>query len=48
MSFGLYIAGFVVVFAGLIYGATILHVSTHASTRDRSIDRNGSRICGNQ
>jgi hypothetical protein len=29
MSFGLYIAGFVVVIAGLIYGTTILHVSIH-------------------
>jgi hypothetical protein len=29
MSFGLYIAGFVAVIAGLIYGATIFHVSMH-------------------
>jgi hypothetical protein len=28
MSFGLYVIGFVVMIAGLIYGATILHIST--------------------
>ena len=28
MSFGLYLAGFVIVIAGLIYGATIIHIST--------------------
>ena len=29
MSFGLYVLGFLIMIAGLIYGATILHVSTH-------------------
>ena len=29
MSFGLYVIGFVIMIAGLIYGATLLHVSTH-------------------
>jgi hypothetical protein len=29
MSFGIYIIGFVIVVAGLIYGATLLHVPTH-------------------
>jgi hypothetical protein len=29
MSFGLYSAGFVIVIAGLIYGAHLAHVSTH-------------------
>lgn len=29
MSFGLYVIGFLVMIAGLIYGATILHISTH-------------------
>ena len=29
MSFALYVVGFVIMIAGLIYGATILHVSTH-------------------
>jgi len=29
MSFGLYVIGFLVMIGGLIYGATILHVSTH-------------------
>ncbi|MGA8761533.1 MAG: hypothetical protein WB562_01475 [Candidatus Sulfotelmatobacter sp.] len=29
MSFGLYLAGFVVVIAGLIYGAFLMHVPTH-------------------
>ena len=29
MSFGLYLAGFVVLIVGLIYGATILHIATH-------------------
>ena len=28
MSFGIYIAGFLLLIAGLIYGATILHIST--------------------
>ncbi len=28
MSFGIYIAGFLLLIAGLIYGAVILHVST--------------------
>jgi hypothetical protein len=27
MSFGLYLAGFLIVIGGLIYGATLLHVS---------------------
>jgi hypothetical protein len=29
MSFGLYIAGAVVVLIGLIYGATLMHVPSH-------------------
>jgi hypothetical protein len=29
MSFGIYLAGFVVVIAGLIYGASLMHVPTH-------------------
>jgi len=29
MSFGLYLAGFVVLIAGLIYGAAILHIAAH-------------------
>jgi hypothetical protein len=29
MSFGIYIAGFLLVIAGLIYGATIMHVAPH-------------------
>ena len=29
MSFGIYLAGFVVVVAGLIYGACLMHVPTH-------------------
>ena len=29
MSFGLYLAGFVIVIGGLVYGATIMHVATH-------------------
>ena len=29
MSFGLYLVGFVIVIAGLIYGAVIMHVATH-------------------
>jgi hypothetical protein len=29
MSFGLYLAGFVIVIAGLIYGAVLLHVPGH-------------------
>jgi hypothetical protein len=29
MSFGIYLAGYVVVIAGLIYGATLMHVPTH-------------------
>jgi cadmium resistance protein CadD (predicted permease) len=29
MSVGIYLAGFVVVIAGLIYGATLMHVPTH-------------------
>jgi len=28
MSFGLYLIGFLIVIAGLVYGATILHIST--------------------
>ena len=28
MSFGIYIAGFLLLIAGLIYGAVILHIST--------------------
>jgi hypothetical protein len=29
MSFGIYLTGFVVVIAGLIYGACLMHVPTH-------------------
>ena len=29
MSFGIYLAGFVILTAGLIYGATLLHVPSH-------------------
>jgi hypothetical protein len=29
MSFGIYLAGFVIVIAGLVYGATLMHVPTH-------------------
>lgn len=29
MSFGLYLGGFVIMIAGLIYGATLLHVAPH-------------------
>ena len=29
MSFGLYLTGFVIVIVGLIYGATLVHMSTH-------------------
>jgi hypothetical protein len=29
MSFGLYLAGFVILIGGLIYGATILNLATH-------------------
>ena len=29
MSFGLYSAGFVIVIAGLIYGAHLMHMPTH-------------------
>jgi uncharacterized membrane protein len=29
MSFGIYLAGFVVVICGLIYGAVLLHMPTH-------------------
>ena len=29
MSFGIYIIGYLLVIAGLIYGATLLHVATH-------------------
>jgi hypothetical protein len=29
MSFGIYLAGVVVVVAGLIYGASLMHVPTH-------------------
>jgi hypothetical protein len=29
MSFGLYLVGFVILIAGLIYGATLLHIPTH-------------------
>ncbi len=29
MSFGLYLAGFVILICGLIYGATIMHIATH-------------------
>lgn len=29
MSFGLYVIGFVVLIAGLIYAATLMHLATH-------------------
>lgn len=29
MSFGIYLTGFVAVIAGLIYGASLIHVPTH-------------------
>jgi hypothetical protein len=29
MSFGIYLAGYVVLIAGLIYGARLMHVPTH-------------------
>ncbi len=29
MSFGIYLAGFVVVIAGLIYGAVLMHMPAH-------------------
>jgi hypothetical protein len=29
MSFGIYIAGFLILICGLIYGAVILHVAAH-------------------
>ena len=29
MSFGIYIVGFLILIAGLIYGAVILHVTMH-------------------
>jgi hypothetical protein len=29
MSFGIYLTGFVVVIAGLIYGASLIHIPTH-------------------
>ena len=29
MSFGIYIVGFLIVIAGLIYGAVLLHVAPH-------------------
>jgi hypothetical protein len=29
MSFGIYLAGFISVIAGLIYGATLMHIATH-------------------
>jgi len=29
MSFGIYLTGFVIVIAGLIYGANLIHVPTH-------------------
>jgi hypothetical protein len=29
MSFGIYIVGFLILIAGLIYGAVILHVAPH-------------------
>jgi len=29
MSFGLYVIGFLIMIAGLVYGASILHISTH-------------------
>ncbi|HUB82722.1 MAG TPA: hypothetical protein VMB03_28185 [Bryobacteraceae bacterium] len=29
MSFGLYLIGFVILIAGLVYGASLMHVPTH-------------------
>jgi cadmium resistance protein CadD (predicted permease) len=29
MSFGIYMTGFVLVIAGLLYGASLMHVPTH-------------------
>jgi hypothetical protein len=29
MSFGLYLVGFVILIAGLVYGASIMHVAAH-------------------
>jgi hypothetical protein len=29
LSFGIYIAGFLIVIGGLIYGAVILHIAAH-------------------
>ena len=29
MSFGIYLIGFVIMIAGLIYGAVLLHIPTH-------------------
>jgi len=29
MSFALYVIGFLIMIAGLVYGATIMHISTH-------------------
>jgi cadmium resistance protein CadD (predicted permease) len=29
MSFGIYVTGFLIVIAGLIYGASLMHVPTH-------------------
>ena len=29
MSFGLYLVGFVILIAGLVYGAVIMHVAAH-------------------
>ena len=29
MSFGIYLAGFLILIGGLIYGAVLLHVPTH-------------------
>jgi uncharacterized membrane protein len=29
MSFGIYLAGYVIVIAGLIYGASLMHVPIH-------------------
>jgi uncharacterized membrane protein len=29
MSFGLYVAGYLVVIGGLVYGATLMHVPVH-------------------
>ena len=29
MSFGLYVLGFLIVIAGLVYGATLMHVPSH-------------------